>query len=90
MIHIVIHIAGVTLAVFLLLLSLLAYIRLNTKKMLITLFAFGVFVGAEIVTLIDATWPSIYDLGYLTLSEVGHSLVIITLGTLAIGVFRND
>jgi len=45
---------------------------------------------AEIVLLVDATWPSIYDLGEMTLPEVGHLLTFITLGLLALGVFRND
>ena len=41
----------------------MAYNNLNTNKMLFTLVAFVVFVVAEIVTLVDATWPTIYDLG---------------------------
>lgn len=90
MVHIVIHIAGVTLAVFMTVLSALAYYRLKTKKMILTLIAFGVFVNAEIITLIDATWPTVYDIGYMTLGEIGHVLIIATLGILAIGVFRND
>lgn len=48
------------------------------------------FLSAEIVTLIDATWPTMYDLAGITLSELGHALLLTTLGMLSIGVFRND
>ncbi|KEQ56024.1 hypothetical protein AAA799P11_00009 [Marine Group I thaumarchaeote SCGC AAA799-P11] len=90
MIHIGIHIAGITLSVFLSILAIIAYKNLRTNKMLFTLISFLVFVAAEIVTLVDATWPTMYDLEYMTLSEVGHILILITLGMLSLGVFRND
>ena len=90
MFHIGIHVAGLTLSIFLLILAAMAYKNLKSNKMLFTLISFTVFVVAEIVTLIDATWPTIYDLGYMTLSEVGHVLLLVTLGMLAIGVFKND
>lgn len=90
MVHIAIHIIGLTLSVFLSVLAVMAYKSFKTNKMLFSLLAFSVFVTAEIVTLVDATWPTIYDLGYMTLSEVGHVLLLVTLGMLSIGVFRND
>lgn len=90
MFHIGIHIAGLTLSIFLSILAAMAYKNLKTNKMLFTLIAFIVFVTAEIATLVDATWPTIYDLGHMTLSEFGHVLLLVTLGMLAIGVFRND
>ncbi|ABK78399.1 hypothetical protein CENSYa_1789 [Cenarchaeum symbiosum A] len=90
MAHILLHIGGITLAAFLTILSLIAYHRLRTNKLLITTFAFSIFVLAEVVTLIDATWPSLYDIGNLALLEVGHLLMIASLGLLAMGVFRND
>ena len=52
--------------------------------------AFANFIGAEIVLLVDTTWPTMYDLGDMPLSEVGHLLTFATLGLLALGVFRND
>jgi hypothetical protein len=52
--------------------------------------AFATFIGAEIVMLVDTTWPSLYDLGEMPLFEVGHLLTFTTLGLLALGVFRND
>jgi len=90
MVHIGIHIVGLTLSTFLFILALYAYKNLKTTRMLFTLISFSMFVSSEIVTLIDATWPSLYDLGYMTMAEIGHILLIITLGMLAIGVFRND
>lgn len=90
MVHIGIHIAGLTLSSFLLILALYAYKNLKTTRMMLTSISFSMFVSAEIITLIDATWPTVYDLEYMTMSEIGHILLIITLGMLAIGVFRND
>lgn len=90
MVHIGIHIIGLTLSTFLLILASHAYKNLKTTRMLFTLISFSMFVSSEIVTLIDATWPSMYDSEYMTMSEIGHILLIITLGMLAIGVFRND
>lgn len=90
MVHIGIHIVGLTLSTFLFILALYAYKNLKTTRMLFTLISFSMFVSSEIVTLIDATWPSLYDSEYMTMSEIGHILLIITLGMLAMGVFRND
>jgi len=88
--HIFLHVGGITLAVFISLLAILAYHRLGTKRLLLSAIAFSAFIAAESVMLIDATWPMIYDFEYLPLLEVGHLLTFITLGLLAIGVFRND
>lgn len=90
MIHIGIHITGITLSVFLSILAFLAYNNLKTQRMKFTLVAFLMFVSTEIVTLIDATWPNIYDLGPISLSEIGHILLITTLSLLSVGVFKND
>ena len=90
MAHIVLHIGGIILAVFISLLAILAYSRLRTKRLLITSFAFGIFIAAESVLLIDATWPTVYDFDAISLLEVGHLLTFGTLGMLALGVFRND
>jgi len=89
-VHIGLHIGGITLAVFLSILSIMAYLRLKTKRLLLTVIAFVNFIGAEIILMVDATWPIIYDLGDMPLSELGHLLTFITLGVLALGVFRND
>lgn len=90
LVHIFLHVGGITLAVFISILAGIAYSRLRTKRLLLSTVAFANFIAAEIILLIDATWPFIYDLGEMTLSEVGHLLTFVTLGLLALGVFRND
>ena len=88
--HIFLHVGGITLAIFISILAGIAYSRLKTKRLLLSAAAFTNFIAAEIILLVDATWPFIYDLGQVTLSEVGHLLTFVTLGLLALGVFRND
>ncbi len=88
--HIFLHIGGITLAVFITILATLAYAKLKTKRLLLSAIAFGNFIGAETVLLIDATWPTVFDLKDMPLLEVGHLLTFSTLGLLALGVFRND
>jgi len=88
--HIFLHVGGITLAVFISVLATFAYSRLRTKRLLLSAIAFTNFIAAEVVLLVDATWPSIFDVGDVTLPEVGHLLTFITLGLLALGVFRND
>ena len=88
--HIILHVGGITLAVFISILAGIAYYRLKTKRLLLSAIAFANFIVAESVLLLDATWPTLYDLGEIPLSEVGHLLTFVTLGLLALGVFRND
>ena len=89
-VHIGLHVGGITLAVFISLIAIIAYLRLKTKRLLFTSLAFSIFVVAESVLLIDATWPTLYDIGVVSLLEIGHILTITTLGLMALGVFRND
>jgi len=88
--HIFLHIGGITLAVFIATLAISAYFRLRTKRLLLSAIAFSTFIGAEFALLLDSTWPNLYDIGIMPLDEVGHLLTFITLGLLALGVFRND
>ena len=88
--HIFLHVGGITLAVFISILAAIAYYRLRTKRLLLSAVAFGNFICAEAVYLVDTTWPSVYDLGDMPLTEIGHLLTFVTLGLLALGVFRND
>jgi hypothetical protein len=89
-VHIFLHIGGITLAVFITLLATIAYFRLRTKRLLLGAIAFANFIAAESILLIDATWPNVYGFDIMPLSEIGHLLTFSTLGLLAIGVFRND
>jgi hypothetical protein len=88
--HIFLHIGGIILAVFIATLAISAYFRLRTKRLLLSAIAFSTFIGAESVLLVDSTWPNIFDIGLMPLNEIGHLLTFITLGLLALGVFRND
>ena len=88
--HIFLHIGGIILAVFIATLALSAYFRLRTKRLLLSAIAFTTFIGAESALLIDSAWPHLYDIGLIPLNEIGHLLTFITLGLLALGVFRND
>ena len=88
--HIFLHIGGITLAIFIATLALAAYFRLRTKRLLLSAIAFTTFIGSQSALLIDGAWPHLYDIGLMPLNEVGHLLTFITLGLLALGVFRND
>ena len=88
--HIFLHVGGITLAAFITILATVAYANLRTKRLLLSAVAFANFICAESVLLVDATWPSLYDLPFISLPEVGHLLTFSTLGLLALGVFRND
>ena len=88
--HILLHVTGICVAVFITVLATIAYYRLKTKRLLLTTIAFGIFIAAESIVLIDATWPQLYDLNQISLLELGHMLTITSLAVLAAGVFRND
>ena len=88
--HILLHVTGICVAVFITVLATIAYYRLRTKRLLLTTIAFGIFIAAESIVLIDATWPQLYDLNQTSLLEVGHMLTITSLAVLAAGVFRNN
>lgn len=88
--HILLHVGGLILAVFITVLAGLAYSKMKTKRLMFSTAAFASFIASEIVLVIDVTWPYQYYLGDVPLSEVGHLLVFATLGLLAMGVFRND
>lgn len=88
--HIFLHVGGITLAVFITVLAGFAYYRLRTKRLLLSAIAFANFIGAEVILLVDATWHTIFDFDMISISEIGHLLTFVTLGLLALGVFRND
>lgn len=88
--HILLHVTGICVAVFITVLAIVAYYRLKTKRLLLTTIAFSIFIAAESIVLIDATWPQLYDLNQISLLEIGHMLTITSLAVLAAGVFRNN
>ena len=70
--HLLLHTAGIVLSVFLAILSVNAYYKMRTKKMIITTIAFMVFTGAEFIQLMDATKTHVRE-RWLTPSRVRHS-----------------
>ena len=90
LVHIFLHVGGLGLAVFISVIAGFAYCRSKTKRLLLSTAAFTNFVGVKIFLLVNTTWTTIYDFDIMSISEIGHLLTFMTLGLLALGVFRND
>ncbi len=88
--HILIHLCGISLAVFLSIISAIAYARVKTKRLFFTMLAFSLFVIAEALSLVDAAWQYTYYLGPFPAGEIGHFFELSTLGMFALSVFRKD
>ncbi len=88
--HIMLHVGGMITAVFLTVVSLMAYIKLRTKRLMFTFIAFSFFIAAETVSLMDVTWPFTFYLGQLSFPEIEHILIIGMLGIFTLAIFRND
>lgn len=90
MAHIGMHIAGMALAIFLTISTLYAYVKIRTKRLATAAIAFSMFIGAEVFSIIEVTWPYTFYLDRITMSEISHMLIIGMLGIFSIGVFRRD
>ena len=90
MAHITLHIAGLTLAIFITTLAASSHHRTKSRRMMISFLGFGCFAASEVVLLTDTVWPALTSVGLLPLQELGHLLVFSGLGLLALAVFRND
>ena len=88
--HIALHVGELILAVFVGTLSIIAYYRMRTKRLLLTMIAFSNFIAAAIVSLIESVWSFYFYVGDLSLLELSHILMFVTIGMLALGAFRND
>lgn len=88
--HIILHLCGIALAVFLTIVSAIAYARIRTRRLLFTMFAFSIFAGSEALSLVDAAWQYTYYLGVFSAGEIGHILSLCTLGMFSVSVFRRD
>ena len=87
--HLLLHTAGIVFSVFLAILSVNAYYKMRTKKMIITTIAFMVFTGAEIVQLLNATETHVHNL-LESPSEIAHLMMLGMIGLLALAIFRRD
>ncbi len=90
MAHISLHIAGLALAIFLTISTLYAYAKIKTQRLAIAAIAFSMFIGAEIFSIIEVTWPYTFYLDRVSMLEISHLLIIGMLGIFSIGVFRRD
>jgi hypothetical protein len=88
--HIVLHTVGTIVAVFLTIITAIAYAKIKTKRLLFTMIAFSVFIGAEALALVDATWPFTFYIGEISIAEVSHMFIISMLGIFTLAVFRKD
>lgn len=88
--HVLLHSGGVILALFITALAVASYRVLRSRRLLLTTVAFANFMFAEALLLAYALEPSILNLGDAHISEVGHLMMFVTLGLLALGVLRND
>jgi len=89
-VHIGLHIGGMVAAIFLTMVTIVAYAKMRTKRLGFTALAFSFFIAAEVMALIDITWPFTFYLGDITLREIEHILIISMLGIFTLAVFRND
>lgn len=89
-VHIGLHIGGVITAVFLTIVTIVAYAKIRTQRLILTCIAFSFFIVAESVALIDIVWPYTFYVGQITLEEIEHVLIISMLGVFASAVFRKD
>nr|AIF06016.1 hypothetical protein [uncultured marine thaumarchaeote KM3_18_D11] len=87
--HLLLHTAGIILSVFLAILSVNAYYKMRTKKMIITTIAFMIFTCAELVQLLDATQTHVYNI-LESPSEISHLMMLGMIGLLALAIFRRD
>ena len=88
--HIVLHLAGTIIAVFLTIITAIAYNKIKTKRLRLTMIAFSFFITAELLSLMEATWPFTFYVGEVSLLEVSHMLLIAMLGIFTLAVFRKD
>lgn len=90
MAHISLHIVGLALAMFLTISTLYAYVKIRTGRLATAAIAFSMFIMAEIVLIIEVTWPFTFYLDAISLREINHLLIIGMLAIFSIGVFRRD
>jgi hypothetical protein len=88
--HIVLHLAGTIIAVFLTMITTIAYTKIKTRRLFLTMIAFSFFITAEVLSLVEATWPFTFYAGEISVLEVGHMLLITMLGIFTLAVFRKD
>ncbi len=86
--HIILHIASLTVAIFLGVVSVLAYARSKSSRLLFMTFGFIALAVVEFLYLLDAAWPG----NSIHISTVGielpHVILLVMLTMFFLGVLR--
>lgn len=89
--HIILHIAGLTVAIFLGSVSTLAYARSTSSRLLFMTLGFVALAVVEFLYLLDAAWvggsSSIIDISAVGI-ELPHLILLVMLTLFALGVLR--
>ena len=88
--HIILHLAGMTIAAFLGLVSFLAYKRVRTIRILLMTIGFIALGTAEILYFLDAL--DIFPVAHLPIAniELPHVILLIMLTMFGVGVLKNS
>jgi hypothetical protein len=86
--HIILHVASLTVAIFLGVVSILAYARTASGRLLFMTLGFIALAGVEFLYLLDATWPgSVFNISALGI-ELPHVILLVMLALFSLGVLR--
>ncbi|HXG05715.1 MAG TPA: hypothetical protein VNI77_00125 [Nitrososphaera sp.] len=86
--HILLHIAGLTIAVFLSVVSVLAYMRATGSRLLFMTLGFMALATAEFIYLLDATSiVNLFDISALGI-ELPHVIVLVMVTLFGLGVLK--
>ena len=86
--HIILHIASLTVAIFLGVVSLLAYARSRSSRLLFMTLGFIALAIVEFLYLLDATWPGNEFLISTVDIELPHVILLVMLTMFFVGVMK--
>ena len=88
--HIIVHLAGMTIAAFLVLVSFLAYKRVRTTRILLMTIGFMALGSAEILYFLDAL--DIFPVAHLPIAniELPHVILLAMLTLFGVGILKNS
>jgi hypothetical protein len=86
--HIVLHIASLTVAIFLGVVSIVAYARSTSSRLMFMTLGFIALAVVEFLYLLDATWAgSVINISAVGI-EMPHVILLVMLALFALGVLR--
>ena len=86
--HIILHIASLTVAIFLTVVSILAYARSTTSRLLFMTLGFIALAVVESLYLLETVWAGSVIGIYATGIELPHVILLVMLALFALGVLR--